>query len=181
MAENKKYYSTVMSSEVSLKLKSGERRHIDDVVYMEGRITSKGMTTGENYARCQISVQNRTKTLDRLVKRKDEGASLYHTQRDTGDEYDVVSVVMFDQYRRESFGKVPAGAVIGVIGRFDINEKDGQKYVSLIANDYKVVRYPATNGAAPATTPAPAAAPQASSNDLDELDGGDDYDALLEE
>lgn len=180
MAE-KKYYSTVMSSEVSLKLKDGTRRHIDDVLYVEGRITSKGMTTGENYVRCQISVQNRTKTLDRLVKRKNEGAELYHTQRDNGDEYDVVSVVMFDQYRREAFGKVPAGAVVGVIGRFDVNEKDDQKYVSLIANDFKVVRYPANSGTTPATAPAPAAAPAASSNDLDELGGEDDYDALLDE
>lgn len=182
MAETKKYYSTVMSSEVSLKLKDGTRRHIDDVVYLEGRVTSKGMTVGENYARCQVSVQNRTKTLDRLVKRKNEKAELYHTTRDNGDEYDVVSVVMFDQYRRESFSKVPAGAVVGLIGRFDVNEKDGQTYVSLVANDYKIVRYPATNNgtttAAPATQPTEHAA---SSNDLDELGGEDDYDALLDE
>ena len=181
MAEAKKYYSTVMSSEVSLKLKDGTRRHIDDVLYVEGRITSKGVQAGENYARCQLSVQNRTKTLQRLVKRKDEGAELYHTERENGDEYDVLSVVCFDQYRREAFGKLPAGTVIGVIGRLDVNERDGNKYVSLVANDFKVVRYPAqgtANTAEPAVQPAE---PAASSNDLDEIDGGDDYDALLDE
>ena len=177
---DKKYYSTVMSFDVTLKLKDETRRLIDDVVYLEGRVTSKGMTVGENYARCQVSVQNRTKTLDRLVKRKNEGAELYHTQRDNGDEYDIVNVVIFDQYRRDAFGKLPAGTVVGVLGHFDVNERDGQTYVSLIAKEFKVVRYPTqgtANTAAPVTQPAETAA---SSNDLDEIDS-DDYDALLDE
>lgn len=184
---DKKYYSVVMSSEVSLTLKSGERKHIDDVAYIEGRITSKGVTAGENYSRCQISVQNKTRALDRLVKRHDEAAALYHTESN-GNEYDVLSVVCFNQYRRDTLAKIPAGAVVGVIGKIQVRDgENGNKYVSLIADDFNVVKWPANANTTPDEATADTDAnPVTVSNDLTEDSSVDDllteeYDDLLEE
>lgn len=143
MTESKKYYSTVMVHETTVKGKDNNYHHIQTVMYVEGRITNAGVTEDERKANLAISIQNQTKALNRALKTIEvpEG-TLFHNEKDDGNAYDLLHAVCWGKYVKERLAKVPAGSIVGLFGDLRKNTgTDGKVYVALYVDDFKVIKW----------------------------------------
>lgn len=174
MTESKKYYSTVMVHEATVKGKDNNYHHIQTVMYVEGRITKAGVTSDDKKANLAISIQNQTKALNRALKSIEapEG-SLFHSESN-GNEYDLLHAVCWNKYSKERLGKVPAGSVVGLFGDLRKNVgTDGKTYVALYIDDFKVIKWADNNKSADADSGSDETAEEPAEETTEEAQGGD--------
>lgn len=175
MTESRKFYSTVMVHEATVKSKKDDKyHHIQTVMYVEGRITKAGVTADDKKANLAISVQNQTKALNRALKTVDVPENtLFHSESD-GNAYDLLHAVCWNKFAKERLAKVPAGSVVGLFGDLRKNTgTDGKVYVAMYVDDFKVIKWADNNKSADADSGSDETAEEPAEETTEEAQGGD--------